>query len=67
MYKTTIQLMPDAAGHPRPEILLSDLCSFNVTQAGWLRVALRNPANPDYLEVHHYPPHQVASIVEVKL
>ncbi len=66
MFKIVIRLTPDYDGHPRPEIVLTDLCSFSVTQSGWLRVALRNPANPDYLEVRHYPPQQVESVLEIK-
>jgi len=63
----TIRFMPDADGNRMPDIHLGDLCTFHISQAGWLRIELRNPANAAYHETRHYPPHMIESIVEVKL
>ena len=62
-----IRLMPGPDGKPRPEIVLTDLCSLKVSDSGWLRVDLRNPLNPDFHETRHYPPQQVECIVEAKI
>ena len=64
---TTIRFVPDAEGNRVPDIQLGDLCSFHVSQAGWLRVELRNPANSGYHETRHYPPHMIESVTEVQI
>jgi hypothetical protein len=64
---TKIRFVPDAAGGRLPDVVLGDLSFFNISQAGWLKVELRNPDNPLYIETRHYPPEMIESITEVSL
>jgi hypothetical protein len=64
---TKIRFVPSPDGARLPDVVLGDLSFYNISQAGWLKLELRSPENPHYIETRHYPPEMIESITEVSL
>ena len=64
---TKIRFVPGSDGKRLSDVVLGDLCFFHISQAGWLKVELRDAENPRYMETRHYPPEMIESITTVSL